>query len=123
MSGMTTQLHIRGDTVGDYRGSSANISGEGFAGMHFAANVVSNSDYKNWTLSAQNSQDILTREVYADLAKPSKNNPEKTYVAADPDLFMSIIDKYMSPQGTPPTQETQYTESTDMEMMEHMHAH
>jgi cytochrome o ubiquinol oxidase subunit 2 len=35
MSGMSTELHLQADNPGIYRGSSANISGAGFAHMNF----------------------------------------------------------------------------------------
>jgi cytochrome o ubiquinol oxidase subunit 2 len=39
MSGMSTQLHLIANHAGSYNGSSANISGEGFAGMRFKVNL------------------------------------------------------------------------------------
>ena len=41
MPGMKTLLHLIADEPGDYRGSSANLSGEGFAGMVFTAKAAS----------------------------------------------------------------------------------
>lgn len=105
MSGMVTKLHVVGDTVGTYRGSSANISGEGFAGMHFDAKVLSAADYATWVQNAESSSDILNQESYAKLALPSKDAPVRMFTARDDTLYGSIIHKYMSPQSDAPYKE------------------
>jgi cytochrome o ubiquinol oxidase subunit 2 len=99
MSGMTTKLNVLADTVGEYRGSSANISGEGFAGMHFKVLVQSDADYHKWLFGASNSPVSLTRSEYDKFAKPSKDEPVKVYAASDPDLYDTIINKYMMPKA------------------------
>lgn len=116
MSGMKTKLHLMASEVGDYNGSSANISGEGFAGMKFIARASSQTDFDNWIQSLKYSSDSLNRDTYAALAKPSKDNPPVTYVS-ESGLFDMIMKKYMEPGGgvvKPDTQapvpETQRTE-------------
>ena len=47
-SGMSTQLHLMSDGPAEYRGVSANLSGEGFAGMHFKARAVPNDEFDSW---------------------------------------------------------------------------
>ena len=50
--------------MGDFRGSSANISGEGFAGMHFITRASSEEDYHQWVESAkQSSQSSQFRRI------------------------------------------------------------
>lgn len=122
MSGMTTKLHVIGDSLGTYRGSSANISGEGFAGMHFEAKVLSDADYGAWVRNAENSSDILNQDTYSKLAEPSKNAAVQTFSAKDDTIFGSIILKYM----TPPSDDKDsyhHTESADGGTEETMHAH
>jgi len=99
MSGMTTQLHIMADTNGSYNGSSANISGEGFADMHFKVNSMDQADFTKWAKDQfdSNSIPLLTATAYDKLAQPSRNMPETTYMLMDNNLYNEIINKYMSP--------------------------
>ncbi len=100
MSGMTTQLHLMADGAGKYRGSSANISGRGFAGMHFTAESKSQNDFDLWTQSVkEQSSKALTMASYDQLSQPSQNNKAVTYSSVDPDLYNKILMKYMLPSG------------------------
>lgn len=97
MAGMTTRLHLDASEQGDYKGSSANISGEGFAGMKFTARASSESDFNKWAASAKNSSGPLGFDEYQKLAQPSKNSPVATYLESDQNLYDKIIMKYMRP--------------------------
>ena len=99
MPKMKTALHLIADQVGDYRGSSANISGAGFSGMTFIARASTEEDFQQWVKEAQQSSQNLNWESYNQLALPSKNNPVTTYILNDDTLFESIIMKYMHPQN------------------------
>ncbi|HEV2403217.1 MAG TPA: ubiquinol oxidase subunit II [Candidatus Saccharimonadales bacterium] len=103
MPGMSTQLHLEASKVGDYYGSSANISGSGFAGMTFTARVASATDFMMWLQAATRAQHALTMAVYDALAQPSKNNPAVEYSSVDPGLYSAILAKYMSPSPAPGT--------------------
>ncbi|OGE73780.1 MAG: hypothetical protein A3I07_02330 [Candidatus Doudnabacteria bacterium RIFCSPLOWO2_02_FULL_42_9] len=94
MNGMKTSLHIMANEVGDYRGFSSNISGEGFSGMKFTARASSDRDFNAWVETARISSGSLN---YNELAKPSKNNLPTTYLVAQTDLFDSIVMKYGEP--------------------------
>ncbi len=98
MPKMKTELNLIADKAGDFRGSSANLSGEGFAGMHFVTRASSEEDYKQWLQSAKQSTKILNLEEYDKLAAPSSNNPTEVYQLKDEKLFDQIINKYMHPQ-------------------------
>ncbi len=98
MPKMKTQLHLIANKAGSFRGSSANISGKGFAGMHFLATATSQEDFDQWVQAAQHSLHHLTLDEYNQLAKPSENNPATTYLLKEEDLFNEIIMKYMMPQ-------------------------
>lgn len=95
MSGMSTQLNLIADEAGSYNGSSANISGEGFAGMRFKVNATPEDEFNNWVEWAQQGQDYLGDEAYALLAKPSQNNWPTTYAPVKDDLYDTILAKYM----------------------------
>jgi cytochrome o ubiquinol oxidase subunit 2 len=95
MSGMSTQLHLMADAAGSYNGSSANISGEGFAGMRFKVNATSPTEFESWVTWARQGQDYLGSDSYALLAKPSQNNWPATYTPVQEDLYATILSKYM----------------------------
>lgn len=97
MPGMSTQLHLLSDKEGTYKGSSANISGRGFAGMAFTAQAVSGDDFAKWTKSVRASSKPLSANSYQMLAHPSSNYPTTTYSSVEPGLYNSILLKYMPP--------------------------
>lgn len=97
MPGMSTQLHLIASANGSYRGLSANLSGQGFAGMVFTAKTTSINDFNYWVSSVQNSPDSLSQTVYNNLALPSSNNAMTTYTAPDSQLYDNVMLKYMMP--------------------------
>ncbi|MDB5167579.1 MAG: hypothetical protein JWN26_724 [Candidatus Saccharibacteria bacterium] len=99
MSGMSTQLHLMADSVGSYTGSSANISGDGFADMHFKVNSMNESDFATWAKKTSIASQSLTSSSYDGLAKPSHDNSESAYVLGDGSLYNEVIMKYMSPDA------------------------
>lgn len=100
MPKMKTQLNLIANDVGDFRGSSANLSGEGFAGMTFVTRASTEEDYRKWMEEAKKSSKDLTLKDYKLLAAPSQNNPVEIYQLKDDALFDQIIAKYMHPQET-----------------------
>lgn len=117
MAGMQTKLHLMANKEGVYDGSSANISGEGFAGMRFKARSSSEANFKAWVDEIQHSPNNLTDVEYEKLAKQSKNNPQAFYASYEPGLYNTILMKYMTPQS-----DSKKPEETDSshEMMEGM---
>jgi len=98
MSGMSTQLHLMASQTGDYNGSSANISGDGFADMRFKAHVTSQADFDAWVRETTTTSPQLTLDQYNVLAKPSSELSHTSYafpVAYD-GLYDTVIMKYMS---------------------------
>lgn len=98
MPKMKTLLNLIANETGDFRGSSANLSGEGFAGMHFIARASSEDDYNKWIETAKSSPKLLNIAEYENLAAPSENNPEALFQLKEDKLFDHIIMKYMHPQ-------------------------
>src|SRR4029077_4843605 len=98
MPKMKTELHLMADAVGDFRGASANLSGEGFAGMHFITRASTDEDYHQWVEAAKKSSKLLDFAEYEKLAAPSQNNPVEIFQLKDETLFNQIIDKYMHPK-------------------------
>jgi cytochrome o ubiquinol oxidase subunit II len=97
MSGMSTHLHLLAQQTGEYTGVSANISGDGFAGMHFKVRSSSDADFKNWVSSIHGSAKQLDAQTYQELSKPSLNNPVSYYGSAEPGMYSSIVNKYLAP--------------------------
>jgi cytochrome o ubiquinol oxidase subunit 2 len=97
MAGMNTQLNLRADEAGTYRGSSANISGDQFADMHFAVSALPSNEYDKAlaSLTAKGSQ--LTVASYTTLAKPSVVKSNLHYGKIDAGLYDWVIMKYMTP--------------------------
>ncbi len=102
MAGMSTQLHLMADGLGSYRGSSANLSGAGFAGMHFMARSTSQQDFSAWVDQAKHQPVVLDAPAYAKLSRPSQNDMPATYAYSDPFLYDAIIHKYLGPVGGSP---------------------
>lgn len=98
MPKMKTELHLIADTAGDFRGSSANLSGVGFSGMHFITRASSEEEYQKWVQSAKQSSKALNLEEYNQLARPSENAPVELYQLKDENLFNQILMKYMHPK-------------------------
>lgn len=123
MPGMMTHLYLVADRGGDFKGVSANISGQGFEGMKFTARASSEEDYHQWVAAAKQSSQTLTHDTYTQLAKQSKNNPVTYYAAVDKNLYDTIVMKYMMPTNpnTPDAAETHdHTHSMDMSHVEGM---
>ncbi|MEI6531373.1 MAG: ubiquinol oxidase subunit II [Chlamydiota bacterium] len=99
MANMKTELNLMASELGDFRGSSANISGEGFSGMTFIARASSEEDYEKWLKTAQESTQALDLTEYNKIVLPSQRNPVVLYQLKDEDLFTKIMNKYMHPQG------------------------
>ena len=100
MSGMTTKLHINANHPGVYKGSSANLSGEGFANMKFNVVAVKDSDFNKWVKTASSSKSTLDFNKYTALAKPSLDTKFTLYSKVEPGLYDQVIMKYMSPASS-----------------------
>lgn len=101
MPGMITKLHLNATEVGDFKGSAANIAGKGFAGMKFTARASSQADFDSWVAKTKQSYGVLSHQAYAELTKPSENNPASYYGSVTDSLYDSIVMKYMMPSDTP----------------------
>ena len=101
MGGMPTTTHLIADGIGEYRGSNAEISGEGFAGMQFTAKSVSENNFASWVSQVQQTPDALDLQSFNVLAKPSEDNKVAFYSSTQDDLFTTIVMKYMAHPKTP----------------------
>jgi cytochrome o ubiquinol oxidase subunit 2 len=97
MPGMDTEVHLMASKPGTFYGSSANISGAGFAGMHFATQAVSRAQFDSWVKNLQGSPRQLSQPAYDNLASPSLSNPATYYSNVKPNLYDDIVLKYLPP--------------------------
>ncbi len=91
MPGMLSKLYLTANEVGIFRGSSANLSGKGFARMTFLAHATSNADFENWVNQVKSSSSELNSEVYQQLVMPSENNPPTSFILEEGDFFYRIL--------------------------------
>src|SRR5271169_3336035 len=86
MGGMTTHLNLLAIKPGEYRGFSANFSGDGFSEMRFVVKSVPAGDFVTWLDQVRGTGAALDDAAYAELAKPSKAVPPTTYRSVEPKL-------------------------------------
>jgi cytochrome o ubiquinol oxidase subunit 2 len=91
MPGMETKLHAVVNRSGKYRGFSANYSGAGFSGMHFAFHGLDDKEFEEWVAKARTAGGTLGRSEYLELEKPSQNEPVRRWGTIDPDLYRLIL--------------------------------
>lgn len=104
MTGMSTQLHLMASQTGSYYGSSANISGDGFAGMHFKAESSSRQSFESWLSQTRQHGQKLDPYTYSQLAKPSQNNPVTFYASVSDGLYSSVVNKFITPPNFTPVE-------------------
>ncbi|MDE3045975.1 MAG: ubiquinol oxidase subunit II [Verrucomicrobiota bacterium] len=97
MPGMKTQLHLIADEAGSFRGTSANLSGEGFARMNFVAKSTSPEEFSAWVESVRQSGNVLEWAGYTKLVEPSSDRNVFLYSLGEEGLYDRIIMKYMMP--------------------------
>lgn len=94
MPGMQTQIYLKAEERGDFRGSSANLSGKGFSGMKFLARSSSEEEFAKWVAKVQKTAPPLTWEQYQELTKPSEYVPVVNFSLEDEKLFEKILSTY-----------------------------
>jgi cytochrome o ubiquinol oxidase subunit 2 len=90
MPGMTTQLNLRADQAGTYKGMSAQFSGDGFSDMRFEVAALPADQFAGWVESAKTPGRVLDPATYAALAQPSKAVAPATYAPVAEGLFETI---------------------------------
>jgi cytochrome o ubiquinol oxidase subunit 2 len=95
MGGMQTQLNLLADKPGIYAGHNNQISGNGYANMHFQAHAVSPEEFQAWVAKVRQSPEKLDHQRYEQLIKPNDGYYPVTYFSAvEPDLFLYILRTY-----------------------------
>lgn len=96
MSGMATQTHMIADTVGEYRGSNAEISGAGFADMTFKVRSVTQTDFAKWVQTVKQAPEVLSDDTLMSLEKPNEHMPITYYSSTEDDMYSRIVMQYMA---------------------------
>lgn len=96
MSGMSTQLSLIADKTGEFKGSSANLSGSGFADMTFTVRSGPQGEFDAWVATLKNSNNKLDKASYDELARPATVETPLSYALAQENLYDTIVMKYMS---------------------------
>jgi cytochrome o ubiquinol oxidase subunit 2 len=102
MEGMTTKLHLEADKPGIFNGSSANLSGEGFARMNFKARAVSTDSFNGWVEDARQKPGELTLAAFHALSRPAVPDKPLTYASYEHNLYDTVIMRYMAPPAGHP---------------------
>ena len=103
MAGMQTRLHLLADKPGAYAGQNNQLSGRGYADMHFQANAVSREEFQAWVEKIRQSKELLDPDRYEQLAKPSVGYHPVTYFSAvKPGLFEDILRRFDPTWGQMP---------------------
>jgi len=103
MNGMRTQLNLRADAPGTFRGQSSHYSGDGFSDMHFDVQAVPTEQFTAWIEATRNTGPVLDTQSYAALAKQSIDANPFTFRSADPELFQQIVTQKLPPGSGPQT--------------------
>jgi cytochrome o ubiquinol oxidase subunit 2 len=105
MNKMGTQLHLLADDPGTFRGLATQLSGDGFADMHFEVVAKTAPEFYDWLGQTRGAGDELTSERYIELSKQSVLPEPITFRTVEDGLFDKILDQTMPP-GPGPIAET-----------------
>jgi cytochrome o ubiquinol oxidase subunit 2 len=101
MNGMATQLNLRADAAGTFRGLSSQYSGDGFAGMRFTVRAVPPDEFTAWVAATRRDGPALDATSYAALTRQSTDQRAFTFREADPMLFHQIVTQALPPGPGP----------------------
>lgn len=96
MAGMQTRLHLMADEQGVYAGQNQQFSGSGYAEMNFKATAVSREQFADWVRQVRQSPQRLDLARYAELARPSADDPAAAFSVVEPGLFEHILRQFGS---------------------------
>jgi cytochrome o ubiquinol oxidase subunit 2 len=97
MAGMTTQLYLMADEIGEYTGRAVEINGEGYADMVFKVKSTSLEEFENWVNQVKKSPKHLDNEAYQQLVKPFIEKSVILFSDVEDNLYHKIVHKYMYP--------------------------
>ena len=101
MNGMSDELNLQGDQVGEYRGEAAHFSGDGFPDMHFPVKIVSPGDFDGWVKQATSAEPPFDDAAYLQLSKQSADVPPQAHPLADDRIYDKIVTQELPPGPGP----------------------
>ncbi len=105
MNRMRTQLNLAADKPGVFRGLATQISGDGFADMHFQVVAKTAPEFYDWLGETRAKGEDLTSARYIELSKQSVIKEPFTFKTVEDGLFGKILDQTLPP-GPGPIAET-----------------
>ena len=105
MNKMGTQLHLMADDPGTFRGLATQLSGDGFADMHFEVVAKTSPEFYDWLGQTRGTGEDLTSARYIELSKQSVLPEPITFKTVEDGLFDKILDQTLPP-GPGPIAET-----------------
>jgi cytochrome o ubiquinol oxidase subunit II len=105
MNKMGTTLHLLADDPGTFRGLATQLSGDGFADMHFEVVAKTSPEFYDWLAQTRASGEELTSERYIELSKQSVLPEPIAFKTVEDGLFDKILDQTLPP-GPGPIAET-----------------
>lgn len=100
MNAMSSQLNLIANHEGTFTGYNTNINGDGYAAMKFQTHAVKDGDYDAWVKRAQVSPDMLTYDVFRQLAEPNIADKPRYYMLHEDDLYDRIVHAKMGHDST-----------------------
>jgi cytochrome o ubiquinol oxidase subunit II len=100
MPGMTTQLNLLAQNVGEFPGLAAQFSGDGFSDMHFTVHAVSTAGFSDWIERTRDHGGALDSSTYAELSAPG-TVAMRSYRTVSPRFYEWIVARTVAA----PTQE------------------
>lgn len=91
MSGMETRLSLQADHPGRFPGLATNISGDGFADMHFDALAMRGPEFAAWLARARASTTSMDSARYRALVSPSEAVHPALFAPLEAGLFQRIL--------------------------------
>ncbi len=105
MNRMGTQLHLAADDPGTFRGLATQLSGDGFADMHFEVVAKTAPEFYDWLGQARGAGEDLTSARYIELSKQSVLPQPISFKTVEDGLFDKVLDQTLPP-GPGPIAET-----------------
>ncbi|WP_375649725.1 ubiquinol oxidase subunit II [Bartonella sp. MU70NMGDW] len=102
MPQMNSKLHLVAEEQGIFKGSSANYSGDGFAGMRFQWHSVSSQDFSDWIAKVRANGQVLNRASYrqlsvaprmGDIAAKEKDAEVRYFAPVEKRLYYRVVNR------------------------------
>ncbi len=94
MAGMTSELNLKANETGRFRGRNTQYSGDGFAMQFFEAVAMTEEEFDQWVANARAQPNPLSNTAYEQLAVPSIAHGVEYFSTVQPGLFEQILRKY-----------------------------